>query len=264
MSLPPAGWYLDPERTGHQRYWDGRQWTDHRSPMAPAVQAPAGAATYGHRPAHPTASAGSRMVPAGWWARFGASLIDGLLVLAAAVVLGLALGAVLAAAGLFDDDTFAGIGVLFDLAGYVIPPLVWGKLIADKGWSPGKRALGLVVVDASSPSPIRLSYGRAVGREFGKILSTIPFFLGYLWAAWDPRRQAWHDKMAAARVLKADTRPLAAPGGATAAAPPTGPRPATAGIVAGWSSADLPTRPTNDPVATPAPQPPSRWQGFGA
>jgi Protein of unknown function (DUF2510) len=34
---PPAGWYQDPRGQG-QRYWDGRQWTEHTHP-APAQQA---------------------------------------------------------------------------------------------------------------------------------------------------------------------------------------------------------------------------------
>ena len=34
MSLPPADWYDDPENTLQYRYWDGSQWTDHRSPKA--------------------------------------------------------------------------------------------------------------------------------------------------------------------------------------------------------------------------------------
>jgi hypothetical protein len=39
----PAGWYSDPDGSGGQRYYDGRSWTDHRSPPAPAAafEAPA-------------------------------------------------------------------------------------------------------------------------------------------------------------------------------------------------------------------------------
>jgi hypothetical protein len=34
MTTPntPAGWYSDPDGSGGQRFWDGTQWTEHRSP----------------------------------------------------------------------------------------------------------------------------------------------------------------------------------------------------------------------------------------
>lgn len=38
--LPPSGWYADPERPRTWRYWDGRQWTTHRAPMATSSSAP--------------------------------------------------------------------------------------------------------------------------------------------------------------------------------------------------------------------------------
>lgn len=41
-SLPPAGWYDDPEHAGYLRYWDGAQWTDHRSPVGASTAATAG------------------------------------------------------------------------------------------------------------------------------------------------------------------------------------------------------------------------------
>lgn len=31
-AAPPAGWYLDPEHGGCQRWWDGTRWTEHRAP----------------------------------------------------------------------------------------------------------------------------------------------------------------------------------------------------------------------------------------
>lgn len=30
----PAAWYPDPQHPGHQRYFDGQQWTEHRAPCA--------------------------------------------------------------------------------------------------------------------------------------------------------------------------------------------------------------------------------------
>ncbi len=32
VTLPPADWYDDPENARQYRYWDGTQWTEHRSP----------------------------------------------------------------------------------------------------------------------------------------------------------------------------------------------------------------------------------------
>ena len=43
-STPIAGWYDDPEYAGTKRYWDGKQWTDHREPPLPGTPAPSSAA----------------------------------------------------------------------------------------------------------------------------------------------------------------------------------------------------------------------------
>ena len=40
----PAGWYPDPEHPGHQRYWSGTDWTEHRSTVSTVVVQHAGAA----------------------------------------------------------------------------------------------------------------------------------------------------------------------------------------------------------------------------
>ena len=36
-NLPPAAWYQDPEDSSQLRYWDGRQWTEHRAPREHAA-----------------------------------------------------------------------------------------------------------------------------------------------------------------------------------------------------------------------------------
>ncbi len=30
--MPPANWYQDPQHPGYNRWWDGHQWTEHRTP----------------------------------------------------------------------------------------------------------------------------------------------------------------------------------------------------------------------------------------
>ena len=40
MPATPAGWYPDPNDPYTQRYWDGTQWTENRSPIAAVQQKP--------------------------------------------------------------------------------------------------------------------------------------------------------------------------------------------------------------------------------
>ena len=66
--------------------------------------------------------------------------------------------------------------------------------------NPGKMALKLKIVDATTgekPSP-----GQAVGRYFAYILATIPLCLGFIWIAFDKRKQGWHDKLAGTVVIR--------------------------------------------------------------
>jgi uncharacterized protein DUF2510 len=37
MTQTPAGWYVDPQDATQFRYWDGTQWTEHRSPRGPTT-----------------------------------------------------------------------------------------------------------------------------------------------------------------------------------------------------------------------------------
>jgi len=68
-------------------------------------------------------------------------------------------------------------------------------------------ALGIRVIDFSTGGPI--GFGRAVIRYFGRIVSTIPIFLGYFWMLWDKERQTWHDKFANDVVVPVSSYPVA-------------------------------------------------------
>jgi len=64
----------------------------------------------------------------------------------------------------------------------------------------GKRMLGLYVTDLSGN---RITFGRASGRFFAKIISRlIPFWIGYIMAGFTERRQALHDMIASCLVLR--------------------------------------------------------------
>ena len=47
----------------------------------------------------------------------------------------------------------------------------------------------------------RISAGNAAGRFFGKILSGLILYIGYMMAGWDKKKQALHDKLAGTYVF---------------------------------------------------------------
>jgi uncharacterized RDD family membrane protein YckC len=124
----------------------------------------------------------------GFWRRFLASLLDG-------IIVGIPMNIVVVALSLDAGPSF----VLRIAAAAIYYSLLEG---GPKGQTVGKSALGLRVVDATSMQP-GIGGGRACGRYFAKFLSGIALALGYLWMLWDPRKQTWHDKLASTVVVTA-------------------------------------------------------------
>ncbi|MDJ0947705.1 MAG: RDD family protein [Alphaproteobacteria bacterium] len=62
----------------------------------------------------------------------------------------------------------------------------------------GKMAIGIVVTDLEGD---RISFGRATGRTFGKVLSAAIVLVGFAMAAFTARKQALHDMMAGTLVV---------------------------------------------------------------
>ena len=67
------------------------------------------------------------------------------------------------------------------------------------GQTPGKMICGLKVVQLNGAP---LGYGKALLRWVGYLVSGFALYLGYLWAAWDSNKQAWHDKIAGTYVIR--------------------------------------------------------------
>jgi len=62
------------------------------------------------------------------------------------------------------------------------------------GQTAGMRILGIYIVRVDG-KPFTLKQA-ALRHLIGYPLSMAAFFLGFLWMLWDPRQQAWHDKLA--------------------------------------------------------------------
>lgn len=76
--------------------------------------------------------------------------------------------------------------------------LFWVK----KAGTPGKIWLGLKIVDEKTGE--LPSTRQSTIRYLGYIVSTIPFFLGFLWINFNKRRRGWHDMMAGTVVIYAE------------------------------------------------------------
>jgi uncharacterized RDD family membrane protein YckC len=115
---------------------------------------------------------------AGFWRRFAAVVIDGV---------------ILSIIGIFVGAAFkggAGRGVSAAVSLLYATLFIGGR----RGQTPGMAALGIRVISLDDSGPI--GYGRALIRWLGAVVSAIPLFLGYFWMLWDKENQCWHDKFA--------------------------------------------------------------------
>jgi uncharacterized RDD family membrane protein YckC len=77
--------------------------------------------------------------------------------------------------------------------------------VAASGQTIGKMAAGIRVIPADPAAPLseRVSFGQAVVRAAGYLVSALPVGLGFLPAFFGQERRALHDRLADTRVVKA-------------------------------------------------------------
>jgi len=68
-----------------------------------------------------------------------------------------------------------------------------------RGATPGKMLVNAKIVTADGLA--QPSTGRLIGRFLAYFISSIPACLGFLWIAFDRRKQGWHDKIAGTVVI---------------------------------------------------------------
>jgi len=71
----------------------------------------------------------------------------------------------------------------------------------EYGASLGKMATGIRVADAATLA--RPGFQASFNRAIFRVVSGIVFYLGFVWALFDPMRQTWHDKTASTLVVNA-------------------------------------------------------------
>mgnify|MGYP001176811683 CR=1 FL=1 len=67
------------------------------------------------------------------------------------------------------------------------------------GRTPGKMILGLKVIGEDGTP---LTFGAAFLRSVGYLISSVVLNLGFLWVAFDKKKQGWHDKIAGTTIVR--------------------------------------------------------------
>jgi uncharacterized RDD family membrane protein YckC len=131
----------------------------------------------------------------GFWPRLGASIIDTILVIVICYPL-----LTLIYGKQYWSSTVLVQGPADILLNWVLPAIAVVLFWVYRQATPGKMAIRARIVDARTGG--RPSTGQLIGRYFAYYLSTIPLMLGFLWIAFDPRKQGWHDKLANTVVVR--------------------------------------------------------------
>lgn len=141
----------------------------------------------------------------GFWIRFIASIIDNVVLYVINFIL-IFVGIIAMGLGPSGLEGLEGGGVEkiklllpFYLCSIIITIAYYTYFHGNTGQTPGKMMCKLKVVRTNGES---LGYGKAFLRWIGYIVSWCVFGLGYLWVAWDKRKQAWHDKIAGTCVIR--------------------------------------------------------------
>jgi uncharacterized RDD family membrane protein YckC len=74
-----------------------------------------------------------------------------------------------------------------------------------RGATPGKMLVKARIVDATTFGPP--STGKLIGRFFAYMVSFLVVGLGFIWIAFDRRKQGWHDKLAGTVVVDVGAAP---------------------------------------------------------
>ena len=133
---------------------------------------------------------------AGFWRRFIPYLID-LMVGFAILYLSLLLFSAI-------HNHIVRLGLeLINILGYSLAIILSTTLMlfcwTHWGMTLGKLLFGIKIVDRNGAN---LTLEKSVIRLVGYLLCSLPFSLGFLWVAFDKKKQGIHDKMAESFVVK--------------------------------------------------------------
>ncbi len=139
--------------------------------------------------------------PAGFWIRFVAVFVDGMIF--GFIQYPLRIPAYILTMVMGNESTLAsGLSILWMVVAYIASfYFYFGWFYSNKGATPGKLLVNIRVLRDDTGT--HLSYGQAIGREFlGKFLSALTLGIGYFLAAFREDKKALHDLVFSTRVVR--------------------------------------------------------------
>jgi uncharacterized RDD family membrane protein YckC len=158
-----------------------------------------------------------KVIYAGFWWRFLAWLIDEILISMVEWIIVLPLLGVMGItifsmqeAGVSEEDMLIWMGPMMGaMFSIVILSLALNWLyfaIMESSKIQGTVGKMLLKIKVTDMEGKRISFGRATGRFFGKIVSGIIIMIGYIMAGFTEKKQALHDMMAGCLVMKEEVQ----------------------------------------------------------
>lgn len=139
---------------------------------------------------------------ASYGSRVGAALIDGLLQAVAALPL-YAAAALAVARSLKGSDRLGALVLGFGIVGLLasLGIFLWnvGYRQGRTGQTYGKAVCNITLVRGRDGEP--LGAGMSLVRSLLHVVDVVPLYLGFLWPAWDPKRQTFADKLSDSVVV---------------------------------------------------------------
>ncbi|MDI6766199.1 MAG: RDD family protein [Bacteroidota bacterium] len=143
---------------------------------------------------------------AGFWKRFAAYIIDQIIISILAFVIVIPFLAMVGLSlwsedlDLSENFIFAIISAYFSIILFIVIGqwLYYALMESIKGATLGKMVLGIIVTDMQGN---RISFGRATGRYFAKIISSLILSIGYIMAGFTQQKQGLHDIITGCLVI---------------------------------------------------------------
>lgn len=136
----------------------------------------------------------------GFWIRFVARIIDGVILAIALTIINIPIEMVLGIGRIGNPAAIMGMFGVLSVINIGIQCVYEAYFLSTRGATPGKIVLGLKVIHTDGSM---LTAIQGVGRYFAQLISAIPLAIGYIMAGFDDQKRALHDRICDTRVIYA-------------------------------------------------------------